>query len=118
MLATATGSVSSDSRYLCEGPLLSFEHNGIGRSGDNSLHDGAGGEVVLDGTESAAYTVLRGKELDLIAHLEIEAYQGGQAGACRRGSRGHLLQADRAGWRQGLPPEFAMCRSHSGCSCQ
>src|SRR5262249_5654235 len=63
----------SDSRYLCEGSLLSFEHNSIARSDDNTLHDGAGCEVVLDGIESAAYTFLRGKEHNLIARLQSEA---------------------------------------------
>src|SRR4029077_14202131 len=63
----------SDSRYLCEGPLLSFEHNSIARSDDNTLHDGAGCEVVLDGIERSAYAFLRGKEHDLIARLETEA---------------------------------------------
>jgi hypothetical protein len=53
--------------------LLTLEHNGVGRSGDNPLHNGAAYEVVLDGTECAAYTVLCGKERDLIAGLEIEA---------------------------------------------
>src|SRR5262249_50223458 len=64
--------IRRQSRYICEGPLCSFEHHFIGRSNDNALHDGTCKEAVLYGIESAAYTFLCGKEHDLIARLEIE----------------------------------------------